>query len=41
MYPLELGHGAGARIQGLDLILGHKRGHAVCIPFLQTLVPGH
>ena len=26
---LEFGHGAGARIQGLDLVLGHKSGHLV------------
>ena len=33
---LEFGHGAGVRIQGLDLVLGHKSGHRVpvCTQFL-------
>ena len=26
---LEFGHGAGARVQSLDLVLGHKSGHRV------------
>ena len=26
---LDFGHGAGARIQGLDFVLGHKSGHRV------------
>ena len=36
---LEFGHGAGARVRGLDLVLGHKRGHRapVCTPFLLGL----
>ena len=25
----EFGHGAGARVQGVDLVLGHKNGHRV------------
>ena len=33
---LEFGHGAGARVQGLDLVLGHKSGNwvPVCTQFL-------
>ena len=36
---LEFGHGAGARVRGLDLVLGHKSGHRapVCTPFLLVL----
>ena len=34
--PLEFGHGAGARVQGLELVLGHKSGNwvPVCTQFL-------
>ena len=34
--PLEFGHGAGTRVQGLDLVLGHKSGNwvPVCTQFL-------
>ena len=34
--PLEFGHGAVARVQGLDLVLGHKSGNwvPVCTQFL-------
>ena len=36
IHYLEFGHGAGARVQDLDLVLGHKRGNwvPVCTQFL-------
>ena len=36
---LEFGHGAGARVQGRDLVLGHKSGHRVpvCTPLFSSV----